>query len=373
MLKDRAQKAQALKLCVSKSWLPQLEVNIEPAQRLEKTKFLLTDLDVLAIARNPIGELTKIVFDCKSGLRESPIGRTFWLKGVMEKVRANHGFILLNDRINISRDHRASATELSVTLLRESEIGSLAQGLGARVMPTDVPIADIDTWEQFFCIDQKYAALSDFTLFARSSYWTLKDPGEQCRKCVGKLRSIGTELDPVKPEHMAIFGEALALFILAIANLTNRLFLVLIRPTTEEEFTTTLLALLYGGYDNLDVAQKIRRLTAGVAPADQIDIFPEMRSFEHLIREMLEAPFQALEAAIAARDSCLSALVGEPCSSLFKEMVGANQYAAKFIVLAAGYLQKAARLPIEFKTHYADQTLVVAAAALESVMHSGKS
>jgi hypothetical protein len=364
VLKDRAQKAQALRLCVSKSWMPQLEVNVEPSRRLEKTKYLLTDLDVLAIARNPIGEMTRLVFDCKSGPRESPIGRTFWLKGVMTKVGAAHGFILLNDRINISRDHRASAAELSVTLLRESEVTALDKGLGGRPVSTDVPIADIDAWEQFFSIEQKYPSVTDFSAFARSTFWMLKDPGERCRKCVGKLRAIHSELDPSKAEHLAIFGEALALFILAIADLTNRLFLVLIKPVSEEEFTTTLLALLYGGYDNLEVALKIRRITAGAAVDDHIDIFPEMRKFEHLMREMLEAPFQALDAAICARDASLSVLIGSPASSLFKQLIELNQYSAKFIVLAADYLQKAARVPVEFKTYYVDLTLTVATEAM---------
>lgn len=370
MLKDRAQKAQALRLCVSKSWMPQLEVNIEPSRRLERTKYLLTDLDVLAIAKNPIGEMTRFVFDCKSGPRESPIGRTFWLKGVMSKVRANHGFILLNDRIKISQDHRASAAELSVTLLRESEVITLHHGLGGRNLTTDAPIADIDAWEQFFAIEQKYNSVADFTAFARSTYWMLKDPGEQCRKCVAKLRAIRTELDPVKNEHMAIFGEALALFILSLADLVNRLFLVLTNPVAEEEFTTTILALLYGGYDNLDAALKIRRITNTGNLDNQLDIFPEMRKFEHLVREMLEAPFQTLDAAICARDASLSVLIGSSASPLFHEIIIENNYCAKFIVLAADYLQKATRLPIEFKNHYTDLAMDTALKALSKTTNS---
>ncbi len=352
--------------------MPQPEVDIEPSKRLEKTKYLLTDLDVLAIARTPIGGMTRIVFDCKSGPRESPIGRTFWLKGVMSKVGASHGFIFLNDSIKISRDHRASADELSVTLLGESEVPALHKGLGGRTFSENAPIAEIEIWEQFFAIEQKFPALSDYTSFSRSTFWMLKDPGEQCRKCVGRLRAIQAELDPSKPEHMAIFGDALALFLLAIAEITNRLFLVLIRPVSQDEFTTTLLALLYGGYDNLEVAQKIRRLTAGAAADSQVDIFPEMKRFEHLIREMLEAPFEALDAAIATRDLSLSSLVGAPPSQLFTQIVGDRPYTTKFIVLAAEYLQKATRTPVEFRNHFVNITIATASAALKSISESAK-
>lgn len=367
MLKDRAQKAQALRLCISKSWLPQLEVNIEPSQRVERTKYLLTDLDVLAITKDPIGAMSKIVFDCKSSPKESPIGRTFWLKGVMDKVGASHGFVFLNDRINISQDHRISASELAITLVRESEISTLERGLGGRPSVSDPPITQIDAWEDFFAVEQKYPSLQPFTSFARSGFWMIRDSGEQCRKCVGKLRSINGELDPTKPEHIAVFGEALTLFILAISNLTNRLFLVLIKPLTEDEFTITMLALLYGGYDNLEVALKIRRITAGAAEADHVDIFPEMKKFEHLIREMLEAPYQTLDAAIATKDIALAALGGLKSSPLLDQTIGANTYTSKFIVLAIDYLQKATRVPIEFKTYYTDLTLASASSSMKAL------
>ena len=360
MLKDRAQKAQALRLCIAKSWLPQLEVNVEPSQRLEKTKYLLTDLDVLAITKDSLGTLSKVVFDCKSSPKESPIGRTFWLKGVMEKVGANHGFVVLNDRINISQDHRASASELSITLVRESEISLLSKGLGGTPITLDAPITDMDAWESFFSIDQKYLALRDFSSYARSGFWMIKDPGEQCRKCVGKLRSINGELDPTKEEHLAVFGEALSLFILAVSNLANKLFLVLIKPQTEEEFTITLLALLYGGYDNLDVALKIRRITAAANPSDHLDIFPEMKKFEHLVREMLEAPHQALDIAVATKDAALASLIGSKTSPILNHVLATNPYASKFILLAADYLCKATRVPEEFRTHYYDMTLTSA-------------
>lgn len=367
MLKDRAQKAQALRLCISKSWLPQLEVNIEPSQRIERTKYLLTDLDVLAITKDSIGEISKIVFDCKSSPKESPIGRTFWLKGVMDKVGANHGFVFLNDRLNISQDHRISASELAITLVRESEISTLEKGLGGRPTAADPPITQMDAWEDFFAIEQKYPALQPFTAFARSGFWMIRDPGEQCRKCVGKLRAINEEMDPTKPEHLAVFGEALTLFILAISNLTNRLFLVLIKPLTEEEFTITMLALLYGGYDNLEVALKIRRITAGAAESDHVDIFPEMRKFEHLIREMLEAPYQTLDAAIATKDIALAAVSGSKTSPILDQAISANIYTSKFIVLAIDYLHKATRVPVEFKTYYTDLTLASASSSMKAL------
>nr|WP_315252951.1 hypothetical protein [uncultured Duganella sp.] len=354
MLKDRAQKASALALSVSKRWLPQLEVEIEASTRLEKSKFLLTDIDVLAIAPSPFQGSTRIIFDCKSGVRESAIGRAFWLRGVMTKAHASQGFIVLNEKVAIEHDHRISAADLSVSLLHESEFEDLAQCVGGTINNVGSVAADIDVWEKFLAIKSKYSTLVEYIDFSRSSFWMTKDAGEQCRKTVAKLRAIAAEMDPSKPEHMAIFGDAICLFLLALSELANRLFLVLIRPSSQEQFTSSLLALLYGGYENLDVAQKIRRLTLGGAPEEAIPIFPETKKFERLVREILQAPQQVLSASLLAREMSFAVLARERHTPLQGQINSESPYASKFIVIAAEYLQRAARLPPEFGHFYAD-------------------
>lgn len=357
MLKDRAQKATALSLCVSKRWLPQLEVEIEASRRLEKSKFLLTDIDVLAIAPAPIGGHVRMIFDCKSGAKESAIGRAFWLRGVMTKANATHGFLVLNEKVAIEHDHRISASDLSVSLLHENEFENLAQCMGGTTRNVESAAADIDTWDEFCAIKSKYSNLLEYIDFSRSIYWMIRDPGEQCRKTVAKLRAVGMEMDPTKHEHMTLFGDALCLFLLSLAELANRLFLVLIRPASKEEFSFSLLALLYGGYENLDAAQKIRRLTLGGAPEDAVSIFPETRRFEQLVREILQAPQQALPASLLAREMSFTILSRSAPTKLQRQLVSESPYASKFLLLAGEYLQKAAKLPPEFSDVYSDMAM----------------
>lgn len=366
MLKDRAQKASALRLSVSKRWLPQLEVDIEPSLRVEKSKYLLTDVDVLAVAPATVGAHTKLVFDCKSGAKESAIGRAFWLHGVMARSGAAHGFVVLNDKVTVNRDHRISAADLDVTLLHESEMEALAQGMGATTAPTDSAAASIDAWEQFLAVKGKYPALSEYLSFSRSGYWMLKDPGEQCRKTVARLRAVRAELDPEKPEHLAVFGDALCLFLLALSEMATRLFLVLLRPSSHEEYSSSLLALLYGGYENLEAAQKIRRLTSGAVVEDAVSIFPEMSKFEQLMREVLQAPLQALPSALLARELCFCFLTATPTSKLQIDIARESGYAPKYLLLAADYLQKALKLPPEFSAEYSDRSMTLSAAALRT-------
>jgi hypothetical protein len=364
MLKDRAQKVLALRFAVSKRWLPQLEVEVESSRRMERTKYALTDIDVLTVAPSPIGGHMRVLFDCKSGARESAIARAFWLRGVMARTVANHGFVVLNTRAPISRDHRVSASELAISLVHEDEFQDLANGLGGTVSPLTSITCAVDAWEQFFGIGSKFPKLQEYLHFGRSAYWMVKDSGEQIRKVVAKLRAVSTELDPIKPEHLCVFGDALCLFLLALSELSGRLFLVLFRSKSQEEFSSTLLALLYGGYLNVEAAQKIRRLTAGPPTQDAISIFPELERFEQLVRELLQAPQQALPAALLAREMGLAYLAGAEVTGLQMDIARESPYATKFLLLAAEYLQRAAHVPSEFGESYSAAALSLSANAI---------
>jgi len=366
MLKDRAQKTLALRLCVSKKWLPQPEVVIEPYQQTEKVKYLLTDLDVLGICPSPIGGHVRVVFDCKSGAKESAMSRAFWLHGVMTKAASSHGFVVLNNKVSINHDHRISATDLNISLLHEGEFEDLAQGMGGSTLPIDAATADIESWEKFFSLKAKYALLSEYLTFSASRYWIIKDAGERCRKIVAKLRAIRYELDPAKADHLSIFGDALCLFLLSLSELANRLFLVLLKPVTRDEFTTPLLALLYGGYENLEAAQKIKKITSGVEAVDALDIFPELGRFEQLVRELLQAPQQTLAASLLARELSLIFLTERSKTDLVLQIATESPHASKFVVMASDYLCKALHLPLEFASHYSDYVLSVSATALRA-------
>lgn len=358
MLKDRAQKATALKFCVSKRWLPQLEVEIEPSNRLERSKFLLTDLDVLCITTSPVGMHSKVVFDCKSGTRESAIGRAFWLRGVMTKVGADHGFVVLNSKLKLSRDHRISASELGVSLLHDSEFADLAQGLqGSIKLQSDYSlVSDIEAWEAFLELRSKSPALAEYMSYSASAFWTIKDYGEQCRKTIARLRKLRPELDPSKTDHLAIFGDALCLFLISLSSLANKLFLLLMRPSAAEDFSSALLASVYGGYESLQSAIKIRQLATGQTD-ESVSIFPDIERFEQLVREIVQAPQQALPAALLSREIGFTHLKGAADTRLQMDIAIESPYAPKFILLAAEYLQRAAKLPPEFSAIYVEHML----------------
>lgn len=354
MILDRAQKASVLQLCVSKRWLPQLEVDVESKVRTEKGKYLLTDIDVLVFVPQAISGFERVIFDCKSGRRESAINRSFWLRGLMDKIGADQGFIILNDKLNVNRDHRISASELRVSLIQENEFEIFSNSLGGSVKKLDAASAEIDLWEKFVIVNGRYAGLQSYLEFSKASYWMSRDPGEQCRKTVAKLRAIKDELDPKKDEHLALFADAICLFLLSLSQLTLKIFLSFLRPASQAEFSETLLSVIYGGYESLDTAQKFRRLGLNLGADESVSVFPEMERLELLAREMLQSPPQALSSALLAREICLGALASGSPTNFARTLAMEQPYSAKYCLLAAEYLCKACKLPRDFGAHFSD-------------------
>lgn len=354
MLHDRAQKANVLKLCISKRWLPQIEIDVEPKGRTAKEKYLLTDMDVMAYVPQTISGFERIIFDCKSGRKESAISRAFWLRGLMDKVGANQGFVILNNKVSISRDHRINASELSVSLLHENDFEVLSSSLGGSLNYIGAASAEIENWEKFFALNAKYPQLQDYLQFSKSSYWMIRDPGEQCRKTVAKLRALKAELDPDKPEHLSIFADAICLFVLSLSQLTLKIFLSFLHPSSQSELSDALLAVIYGGYENLEAAKKLRRISLQLGDDEHVSVFPELEKLEQLARELLQSPPQALSSAMLAREVGMGFL-SEAQGNSFAQTLSAEQpYAVKFCLLSAEYLCKACKLPPDFGIHFSN-------------------
>jgi hypothetical protein len=157
---------------------------------------------------------------------------------------------------------------------------------------------------------------------------------------------------------MAIFGDAVCLFLVALSELATRVLLMLLQPSSREEFASIVLTVLYGGYENLEAAQRFKRLASGAGHDDDVSMFPELGRFEQLVREVMQAPLNALPASLLAREQSFETLMASSSSGGFQSaLVRRYRYTPKFVLLASEYLQKAARLPPEFSAHYRDRSM----------------
>src|SRR5207247_957598 len=95
MIQDRDQKHGALKLSVANRWFPQLEVVVQPTRSVQETAVSVTDLDVFSSMPDQFRGFRTVVFDCKTKARESPVNRALWLRGVIDRLDADHGICVL--------------------------------------------------------------------------------------------------------------------------------------------------------------------------------------------------------------------------------------------------------------------------------------
>jgi hypothetical protein len=349
MTKDRTQKQKALRLSVAHRWFPQLEVDVEPGRAVSEKTVVVTDLDVLASIPDEFAGFRSVVFDCKTGPKESPVNRALWLAGVLRRLGADQGFcILKKDAIEL--DHRFMANRLKVILLAENEFDLYATATSKGYSGSLGNISEMEAWEQFFDIASQFTGLQPGLHFLRSSFWMTDDAAEACRKTLATLRILHPELDPSKPAHVAVFFDFCALFARALAILVSQIFKAYLHPANQSDLSEALLVMLYGGREAYQHRNDLFKLVKAKNP-DQLPAdlsLPEWDRFLQLARQLLDAPTDLQHVPLILREVGFSLLRGDIAKPFAKLLCGETPQAARFAILVANYLCRAAKLPPEF-------------------------
>lgn len=349
-MKDKDQKAKALAYCVSKRWFPQLEVDVQAPHAVARKAALMTDLDVLASVPDDFIGFRQVVFDCKTLSRESPINRSLWLRGVLDRIGADHGFCVLKKN-SMESDHKLVATRLNVVLLADDEFDIFADATSSQYRQKIGHTANMEAWDLLFGIKEKSPTLIPALQFCRSSYWMQSEVGESCRKTVASLYEIRAELDPAKSTHVALAADFAALFGRTLAMLASYLFRAYLHPKKQNELEEAVKVLLYGGRDAYEHRNELYRLLkerSGIEHTPHDLVLPEWPRFLQLIRQLLDAPTEASKAPLILREVAFSLLLESGDLEFAKSLCKDSPQAGRFAVLIAGYLFKSARLPPEF-------------------------
>lgn len=357
-MKDRDQKQKALRLSVANRWFPQLELDVQPGYALANKAPLVTDLDVFSSVPDQFKGFRSIVFDCKTKAKESPVNRSLWLAGVIERVKADQGFcILKKDQIQI--DHCLMANRLSIVLLTEDEF-DLYGRLTCPAYTSDLGnICEMGAWEQFFAIPLRFPKLEPGLQFIRSSFWMIDDSAEACRKSLACLKSLHPEMDPTKPEHVAIFLDLCAVFARSLAVVVSQIFKLYLLPEQQNTLAEALLIMLYGGREAYEHRNELFKLVKGkgVDNLAQDLSLPEWDRFLQLVRQCLDAPFELQRTPLILREAGFSVLRGDTTRAFGKTLCSESPQGARFALLIPTYLGKAVKLPPEF-IKAADDTLL---------------
>lgn len=358
MIKDRDQKRKSLRLAIANRWFPQLEVDVEVGKAVSEKTLLVTDLDVLASIPDEFKGFRSVVFDCKTGAKESPVNRALWVAGVLKRLEADQGICILK-KDTIELDHRLMATRLNVILLAENEFDLYASATSKGYAGALGFVSEMDVWEQFFDIPSQYSNLKPGLHFLRSTFWMIDDAAEACRRTLAALRSLHPEMDPSKPEHFAVFFDFSALFARSLAAVVCQIFKAYLHPASQGDLSEALLVMLYGGREAYQHRNDLFKLVKAKNPEQHpVDLsLPEWERFLQLARQLLDAPSDVQHVPLILREAGFSLLRGNQPSAFGKVLAAEKPQAARFAVLIANYLAKAAKLPPEFGTS-ADNTLL---------------
>jgi len=361
MIRDRAQKEKVLRYVISKDWFPQLEVDVSSLVTIGDKVLNITDIDVMASIPDDFCAYRKVIIDCRTGRRGSPISRALWQKGLMARVGADRGICVLG-KTEIEADHRYTSAQLGINLLSETEFEDFAIATSQRYKAGSGALGSIDLWDQFFAIGSTFTTLASAVTFSKSLYWMAENEAEACRRTLTLLLEIRPELDPDKKEHVVIVADLCALFMHSLATIVSKIFAQYLQPSHRDDLSNALLFLLFGGRASYRMRNLLRQKVLEAKGVERVDTslsLPEWDMFVQTVRQALDSPVELNRTALIIREIAWSLLGGMRDREFAKQLSSRFPQGARFAVLGVDYVCKAAQLPPEFKAILTDELMAI--------------
>lgn len=346
--KDVFQKAKAIKFCLAKGLIPFYEVNVSNLRELADTPELLTDIDVLGVEFDRTGTL-RTLFDCKTNNKTSPINRAFWAAGVMAYVNANSAYVILKK--SPSEGHRLSAKSLGIHLFDEYLFESHAMALSPSYGDKAAYAANIDNWHLLHDAFRTNLSVSKLGEYIRHYLPLEADSAKALRGLLGYVRQAKGELDPARPNHMAIFTYSVFALAFAVAPIVRDFFDTFDPKQSKETFERFLRSYVWGGREQYLLRKRLRELMASqnesVAAEVELGGWDE---FVEMMRSFLDAPDEVRNCCIPLIEITMRNVSGMSTDS---DIIAQLQFVKsnrirQFCFRLSAYLVAATGLPVEF-------------------------
>jgi hypothetical protein len=309
-----------------------------------------TDLDVLGVQVSIESGLTKVIADCKSGRRDRPIGRMFWLKGVSEFFVADRAMLVREN--NVNDGVRQLAARLGITVLAPDDLQQM-QGLhpDSHVTDSSSPIGVLFDRVQvashlaaFNGLDRR---LDDLLEFLQFDYWVY-DQHRNLTQVVAHLNDASKKLDPKNPVHVAmVFDFAWEYIVTLIAAIEYIRSAFLVDPDRGlQEY-------MFGGAIELREKQETANALRALAPerSDQVGYLPQYyANLRELLIRFMRRPGQVQTALRYSELACAFAVARKRVT--IEEAFGArfDPVSAKLAADVIGFLVAAADLDPRFRS-----------------------
>ncbi len=352
MMKDADQKSRLYRHLRAHRWYALTEVLMAPPVSATERSVHITDIDVLGVRASPDLRWELLLGDCKTLKGTSPVNRAIWLSGLMQHLGAVRGYIILQRRNQIEADHKMFAADLGIALLDEDELEQYDRALLYPERSATSEYEPATYLDALFEVRKKYPALAPLTDFLRGPAWTEADHFSLLRQLIAVGRDVRGEIDPNKPEHVALALEACAIFAVPLATCIGTMFHQHLQPDDRATLDRALLYRVWGGSARYHVIAQLRQKLAPEA-ADDLSL-PGWSQFLQLVRSGLDAPRLAFESPHTLRLAAVDALSHAP-----KHLLSATPGAGiKLAMQAASYYVAActwpAQLREQIRTQFAD-------------------
>jgi hypothetical protein len=362
MIKDLQQKMKAVRYCVALGIVPYMEVVVRFKSDISDTPSNITDVDVLGIKPCNDSRSHRIIFDCKTLNKMSPINRALWAHGLMALTDSDEAFVILLK--SAPEVHRLAGNSLRVRLFTEGAFDKFAQSSAKDYSVINSYLEKQEAWDKLSEIPSKFPSVEPLLSFLNSSAALETDGKQGLRSLMSKCKKIEGELDPLKPEHRALFKLILSQLCFYMSEMVRDFHNIFSPEMDKEAFENILRYYIWGGKENYELRQRLNAAIQAVKGttdnfSNQFE-FPAWGQFVELFRSFLNAPLLLGSVCLPLKDAAFR----EICTSSpdldrrLAQRLDANDRIRQFILASSSYLIAATRLPKDFKAYIeADMSL----------------
>lgn len=351
-MKDAGQKLKAVRYCVAIGLVPQLEVVVRHDSDTSDRPTDITDVDVLGV--RPAGDApsVKVLFDCKTVNKMSPVNRALWANGLMSLVGASEAFVILTKPA--PEGHRLAANTLDVRLFSEKLFDEFAGSTAKDYLVPNSYLESATAWEALARIGADYPALREYLSYLSSAALTPTNAAIGLRALMGRLKRIQGELDPRKAGQRMVFLWTLSQLLYFLSDMAREFHSVFDPDMGEDQFAKSLRYYVWGGRESYLLRKRLSEAIQRSRGEENGEAFelPAWNRFIETFRSLLDAPLLVGSACLPVKDLAFRELSTpvEAVDIRLAKRIEANNRVRQFAMLGAAYLIEAASLPREFGT-----------------------
>lgn len=350
MMKDTQQKIKAVRYCVALGLVPHMEVLVRFLEDTSNSPCDLTDIDVLGIMPGSEAPSRRVIFDCKTLNKMSPINRAFWAKGLMAITHSDNAFVILSKPA--IEAHRLAGNSFGVKLFSEKLFDSFASAASADYLIPNSYLENIESWNKLAEIHKKFPALEELLMYLNSSALLQLNGAQGIRNLLGHMKLAAGELDPSKDLHRAVFKLALAQFSMFVNDMVCNFHNIFDPQTDKAQFERILRYYIWGGKENYELRQRLNVALKAARGVNEIEPFelPGWDRFVDFFRGCLDSPLSLSAICLPLKDLAFRelSLQIDDVDRRLSARLRANNRVRQFSLAAAIYFTEATKIPRVF-------------------------